>query len=267
MELERRPFQLLVVFHKFLVAECYETLSLTDISGHLRFIAVNAKIPKTVPKVLLPYIIYERSMQWYNPFLQHNRFCESSVFFHAWKNPQTFLAQNEYIGFVHYDMLVKKECLEFLTTEIAAARSRGEQVLFVHKAMEARQHLQQVIGYQGWDRIVGIYNAMFGTRHDIYKVLDRDIPLYHTYVLHRDTFHRMMCFAEEATAPLFEMIGFDTKHLPFMLERMHGVFLALQQLDGALLTWLPMPGVVHEDRLKDDWKPIVAADAAAPGAV
>jgi hypothetical protein len=206
-------------------------------------------------------------MPWYDPFLQHNRFCESSVFFHAWKNPGLFLKNNEYIGFVHYDMLVKKECLEYLNREIGAARQRGEQVLFVHRAMKARQHLMQVIGLKGWDKIIGIFNTLFGTDHTVLNILDQEIPLYHTFVVHRDTFQRMMFFAERAIPHLFELLQFDTKHMPFMIERMHGICLLLHKLDGVLRTWLPMPGVVHLDCLKDDWKPLAAGPStSAPGA-
>jgi hypothetical protein len=52
---------------------------------------------------------------------------------------------------------------------------------------------------------------------------------------------------------MFEMLQFTTKHLPFMLERLHAVFLALDRLDSNT-RWIPLPGVIHEDRLKDAWK-------------
>lgn len=103
-------FSLYVVFHKFLVPECYETLSPEEVA-RLRFVAVNGAIAKTIPDALAPYVIEERSLAWYNPFLQHNRFCESSVFFHVWKNPELM---NEYIGFFHYDMLIHRDALQFL---------------------------------------------------------------------------------------------------------------------------------------------------------
>ena len=102
-------FTLYVVFHKFLVPECYETLSGEDLK-YLRFMAVNAKIPKEVPDFLASQVIEERRLAWYNPFLQHNRFCESSAFFHVWKNAQLM---NDYIGFFHYDMLIEKPAIEF----------------------------------------------------------------------------------------------------------------------------------------------------------
>jgi hypothetical protein len=241
-------FTLYVVFHKFLVPECYETLSPEQLA-HLRFMAVNAKIPKEIPENLRELVIEERNLFWYNPFLQHNRFCESSAFFHVWKNPSLI---TDYIGFFHYDMLIEKPAIEFLQQEIRALGA--ERVVFTNVTLTARPHIQQIIQLPQWDSIVQLYNAIFGKKHTILSVLDEQLPLYHSFVVHRETFERMMMFAEKAIPYLFELIGFDTKHLPFMIERLHGVFLALQRLDGAVSRWIPLPGITHLDRLKDSWK-------------
>lgn len=240
-------FRINVIFHKFLVPEAYETLSVEDIATYVRFVAVNAKIQKTVPTVLAPYIIHERELTWYDPFLQHNRFCESSVFFHAYRNPEKFL-DRPYIGFIHYDMLLKKEALEFLETETGAS----DEILFTQSILPARTHLEQVISIDDWNVLIHFYNAMFQKNHTIQDVLDKELPLYHSFVIHRDTFRRMMFYAERMVPYLFEMIGFSTEHLPFMLERLYGVFLALQRMDG--LNWQPIPGIIHVDRLKDEWR-------------
>lgn len=243
-------FTLYVVFHKFLVPECYETLSPEDLE-RIRFMAVNAKIPKEVPESLAPHVVEERRLAWYNPFLQYNRFCESSAFFHVWKNPELM---NQYIGFFHYDMLIEKPAIEFLEKEILAAEAAKERVLFTNVTLTAWPQLNQVITIQQWNEVVSIYNEMFYTQHSIMEILNDQLPLYHSFVVHRDIFHRMMTFAEKAIPRLFEMIGYDTKHLPFMIERLHGVFLALTKRDGFAHRWIPLPGITHVDRLKDSWK-------------
>lgn len=247
-------WKLYAIFHKFLTLEAYETLTDKEIADHLRFIAVNAKIEKLVPKRLVPFVLEERSLPWYNPFLQHNRFCESSAFFHAWKNPDVFLKENTYLGFIHYDMIVKQECLEFIDSEIRSAEAQQKPILFVHSALPARPHLEQVFTLEQWNSVVNIYNAVFGKSHTIYEVVDTEIPLYHTFVMHRDLFQRLMYFAEATIPYVFELLNFDTRHLPYMIERLHGIFLALQRMDGNPSTWLPMPGLIHVDRLKDNWQ-------------
>ena len=244
----KMSFKIYVVFHKFLVPECYETLSEEDIAKYVRFLAVNSKIPKEYPKNLASYIIRERDLPWYNPFMQLNRFCETSAFFHAYKNPTMFL-KDDYIGFIHYDMLLKKEALEFLEREIAAAK---EPILFTQMTLTARPHLTQIISLSDWEALVRLYNVIFAKSRSIFDILDKDLPLYHSFVIHREPFHRMMYFAEKAIPYLFEMLGCETKHLPYMIERLHGVFLALDKLDGT--PWIPLPGVIHQDRLKDGWQ-------------
>jgi len=252
---ESKPtFTLYVIFHKFLVPECYETLSEKDLKDHVRMVGVNGKIPKLVPPPLEPLVIYERDLPWYNPFLQLNRFCETSVFYHAWKNPELFLRNNTYIGFLHYDMLLKREAIEFLEREIPAAEARGEQVLFTHVCLPARDHIYQVFALEGWNAILSIYNAIFGKNHTVHTIIDKEIPLYHTYVMHRDLFQRMMFFADHAIGRLFELLNYNTRHLPYFIERLHGVFLRLCREDGISPTWMTVPGIIHQERLKDDWQ-------------
>ena len=240
-------FTLYVVFHKFLVPECYETLSGEQLN-YLRFMAVNAKIPKEVPENLQRLVIAERSLGWYDPFLQHNRFCESSAFFHVWKNPELM---KDYIGFFHYDMLMTKTAIDFLQEVIPSSE---ERLLFTNVTLTAWPQLNQVIRIEQWNEIVAIYNGLFHTRHSIIDVLDEQLPLYHSFVAHRDIFHRMMTFAEKAIPRLFELIEYDTKHLPFMIERMHGICLVLQKREGFTHRWIPLPGITHLDRLKDSWR-------------
>jgi hypothetical protein len=247
-------FTLYVIFHKFLVPECYETLSGEQIQAHVRFLAVNSTIEKHVPPPFESFVIPERLLAWYNPFLQFNRFCETSAFYHAWKNPDVFLKGNAYIGFLHYDMLLKREAIEFLEREVPAAEARGEQVLFTHACLPARDHLYQILPLKAWDAIIAIYNGMFGTRHSIHDILDKEIPLYHTYVIHRELFQRLMFFADHTIGRLFEMLGHQTRHLPYFIERLHGVFLALCREDGISPTWMTVPGIIHQERLKDDWQ-------------
>jgi hypothetical protein len=102
--------------------------------------------------------------------------------------------------------------------------------------------------------MIQLYNAIFGTQHTIMTVLDEELPMYHSFVVHRETFQRMMHFADKAVPYLFELLNFDTKHLPFMIERLHGIFLCLERLDGRVSRWIPLPGITHLDRLKDDWR-------------
>jgi hypothetical protein len=252
-------FRLFVIYHKFLLEQCYETLKREELERHVRFLGVNAAVEKTVPPALADLTIQERQLAWYNPFLQHNRLCETSAFYHVWKNMAPLVPDScPYIGFFHYDMLLQAEALEQLRGGIAAAEARGEEVLFPQACLVARSHIDQLFPLRAWDVLVNIYNQMFGTQHSIFDVVDKEIPLYHSFVIHRNTFHRMMVFADLALGRLFELLNFETRHLPYQVERMHGIFLALQLLDGFVKEWIPLEGVIHKTELKDTWQSAAA---------
>ncbi len=251
-EMESPRFRIYVIFHKFLVPECYETLTDEDISEHIRFVAVNHNIPKEIPDRLKPWVIEEDSLPWNDPIMQKYKFCESSVFFHAYKNPEIFLDEIDYIGFLHYDMTITKEALDLIT--MAATVHEKEEILFTQSTLTARPHLNQIFTLNMWDNTVKIYNDEFGTEYSIHDIIDDEIPLYHSFVLHRNTFERLMKFAERCTPLIHAYLNRQTTHMPFMLERLHGIFLALQRLDGNPAIWLPLPGVIHKDSLKDAWK-------------
>ena len=73
----------------------------------------------------------------------------------------------------------------------------------------------------------------------------------------------MMGFAEMVIPHLFGMLGFDTRHMPYHLERLHGIFLTLQTMDGHIDTWIRLPGLEHRDTLKDPWQEIEKAKRKA----
>lgn len=246
------PFRLYIVFHKFLVEELYKELTDEQINRYIRFVAVNQKIQKEIPARLAPYVIYERRMPWYNPFLQYNHFCESSVFFHVWRNG--LHQAKPYVGFLHYDMEIKREAIETLERECTAALARGEPVLFPQSCLTARPHVDQVLQLRTWDALLGIYRALSGSSKSLWDVLDEEIPLYHSFVLGRDQFHRLMVHAERTIPHLFDLLDQNPRHLPYMLERMHGLFLGLEKADGRVTRWIPLPGVLHHDHFKDAWR-------------
>jgi hypothetical protein len=248
-------FMLFIVFHKHLVLDCYKELSDEDLEKHIRFVAVNAQIPKEIPARLAPFVIHERDFPFYDPFLQFNNFCESSVFFHIWRNRHLFLDKYPYIGFLHYDMEIKKLALDIIGEGIRAA-GLDKPLLFTHKCLEARPHINQAIQLMEWEQVFQIYRLMFQSSKGIFDVLDEELPFYHSFVLHRDQFSRMMTFAQHAASYLFERVGFQPVYMPFMLERMHALFLGLDRADGRVTNWIDLSGsVLHHDSLKDlAWK-------------
>ena len=243
-------YRIYVIYHKFLTLEAYTGLDRKYIKDHIQFVGVNGKIQKTIPTELAPYSFQERELTNFDPFMQANRFCESSVFFHVARNEERLLNPYDFVGFVHYDMVIDNKFFECIDRSI----ENSEKILFYHAKQWSVPHLNQAIGFQGWSLIVSMYNALFGTEHTLDEVLADEIPLFHTYMMHKTMFTRMMFFAHHSIPRIFEMLRYSTEHLPYHIERSHGIFLLLQKLDGHLTNWIELPGIDHRPDLKDPWQ-------------
>lgn len=248
-------FRFYIIFHKFLSKKAYEKLNPYYIEKYCRFIGVNASIEKHVDPSFYPYLFEETQLPNYDPFLQHNKFCESSVFFHTYRNAQLLLDPYGFVGFLHYDMILENKFFETIEYVINTLPN-PEKKLFFYFAENSARHLLQVIDSEGWTIIVDIYNKMFSTQHTLEELLHANIPLYHTYLVPKQIFKKMMMFAEKTSSRIFEMVNFNTHHLPYLLERSHGIFLTLQTMDGHLDTWIRLPGLEHNETLKDPWQEI-----------
>ena len=239
-------YKFYTIFHKNLFKECYEKLS-SEQFKKITFIAVNSKIKKEVPEEYIPQIIFERELQYYNPLWQHSNFCESSVFLHVYKNKE-LLNPYDYVGFFQYDMILNPEVFSIVE------ETDQNNYLFYQYAENSKRHLVQIIGLSGWSFILNMYNTIFSTNHTISKIVEEDIPLYHCYVLPKHIFEKMMLFCENVFPYLFELLGCETVHLPYHLERLHGIFLICQKLEGHLPHWIHLTGITHDNTLKDDWQ-------------
>jgi hypothetical protein len=269
---DAKRFRIYCIYHKFLTEEAYKDLSNCYIEKYLRFVAVNAQIEKKIPERLRPYSFEERILAQYDPFLQFNRFCESSVFYHIVRNQSLLLDPFDYVGCIQYDMVLQNtffECVEH-TLETSTYQSN---ILFYHFVERAAKHLfnphvsvyedpithQQIVKVEtmlqrDWEQIVSLYNTIFKTNHLLHTIADLEIPLYHTYLMHKHMFQKMMYFANFAIPRIFEMLQFNTRHLPYHIERCHGLFLLFQKLEGHLPIWIQLPGLEHRNDLKDSWQ-------------
>jgi hypothetical protein len=243
-------YRIYVIYHKFLTLEAYTELDRKYIKDHIQFVGVNGNIQKTIPSELAPYSFQERELPNFDPFMQANRFCESSVFFHVVRNEERLLKPYDFVGFLHYDMVINNKFFECIDSSI----ENSEKILFYHEKQWSVPHLNQVIGFQGWSLIISMYNTLFKTEHTLDEVLNGDLPLFHSYMMHKTIFARMMFFAHHSVPRIFEMLGYDTRHLPYHIERSHGIFLLLQKLDGHLTNWIELPGLDHKPELKDPWQ-------------
>lgn len=253
--MECQPFRFYIIFHKFITKVAYEELNPFYLQKYCRFFAVNGAIQKYVDRDIYDLVIEEQKLPNYNPFFQHNKFCETSVFFHIIMNPDLLLNPYGFVGFLQYDMTLKNETFQKIEYTLETLENPDKK-LFVFFYENSERHLNQGIMLEGWAQIIEIYNKMFSTTHTIDEVLKLNIPLYHTYLVPKVIFKKMMMFAEKAIIRIFEILRYDTHHLPYHIERSHGIFLALQTMDAHIDRWIVLSGIEHRNDLKDPWQEI-----------
>lgn len=258
-------FKIYVIFHKTLYRECYSDISQEDFKKNITCMAVNGKIKKAVDSWFKGSVLTEGELQNYNPFLQLNNFCEASVYYHLFNNLPQCVNQYDFIGCIHYDMKIKKSSLDFIQTTIDSATNPSE-LLFYFKTEVADSHLgstitnkntpdiNECIGYGGWLRILHMYNSIYGKNHTIENVGWGKIPLFHTFILHKSMFIKIMPFIIAVVPRMFEYLHFETHHLPYHIERLFGIVLLLKQIEGELPTWHQIPDIIHEEAIKDKWQ-------------
>jgi hypothetical protein len=251
------PFRFYIIFHKAILKVAYEKLKPEYLEKYFRFVAVNTEIEKIIPDEYRHLVIRESELPVYNPFMQFNKFCESSVFFHVHMNKETLLTPFQYVGFLHYDMVIDDSFVEGIEKAMAVLPS-DKSHLFIFNMQWSYPHLDQIIYLNKWDHIIQKYNSIYGTSHSATEVSRYQIPLYHTYLISKPIFTKMMAFAEWAAPVLFEFMGHETKHFPYHLERLHGVFLLLQTLDGHIDHWIQLSGIEHREGLNDPWQKVEA---------
>lgn len=267
-----KKFRIYCIYHKFLTEEAYKDLSSNYIEKYIRFVGVNSQIEKKVPEQYKPFCFEERILANYDPFLQFNRFCESSVFYHMQRNPSLLLDPFEYVGCIQYDMVLQNSMFELIEQTLEKWNYQSN-ILFYHFSDKAMKHLFNAHGpvyedpvtkqkimkvetmtHNEWQQIVNLYNIVFKTNHILHTIADLEFPLYHTYFMHKHMFQKMMYFANFAIPRIFELLQFNTRHLPYHIERCHGLFLLFQKLEGHLPIWILLPGLEHRTSLKDPWQ-------------
>jgi hypothetical protein len=260
----RPSFKIYVIFHQKLIKECYDGIPEEMFRKYITCMGVNGKIEKTIDPWFRPSVIFERELESYDPFLQANRFCESSVYYHMHMNWARLVEPYDFVGCIQYDMRLRKHAIEYIDTTLAIS-ANPSNILFYHYMEKAEKHYgnalirpdgkNECLGFEGWNLVIMMYNSVYGTSHTLSEAALADTPLFHTFLMHKSIFGRIMPFIKAVVPRIFEMLHYETRHLPFHLERLFGMILSFQKMEGRLTEWLFIPDLIHDESLKDQvWK-------------
>jgi hypothetical protein len=227
-----------VIHDDFPLSCLYET-NLKFIDENIRLLGVNAQIPKNIPAILQDYVIHERQLPWYNPFLQYNNFSQDSPYYHVVKNAPIMLDPFEYVGFIPAKSKLSNQTLYSMQAKIA--ENPEKKFLFYAEHMIAYDRLTQHIGIHGWELVIKKYNEMYGSNHDITRAIASMIPIKNIFAVPKDILKEMIHFAEKTVPILFELLGYKTDLLPYHTEILYSLFFMMQGWDRKLSEMVKLP--------------------------
>ncbi len=221
---------------------CLYDLPLKYVDQNIRLLAVNAQTEKKIPSILQDYVIHEKELDWYNPFLQYNNFKIDSAYYHVAKNPSTLLEPFKYVGFITPQSKLTVQALQGMEKKIT--ENMNKKLLFFSEHEIGFNKINAHIGIHGWEKIVKKYNTMYGTSHDITRVLASMIPMKNIFSIPQDILLKMIDFAERTVPILFEELEYKTDLLPYHNELLYSIFLMMQGWDGYLHELVKLP--IHD---------------------
>jgi hypothetical protein len=230
-----------VIFHERLYVEHYASIDHDDILAHLRFVGVNERYNKTIPKEIpSECVVYEKDFPGYDPLLQMCRYYESSVMFHMYRCPH-LLEGVEYVGFCQYDMNFPRECMN----QIKAIDNSYENTVMATAAIDPRYLFNGPLTAENWQSIIDYFNVYHNTNYTIDNVMSRPIVLFHSFGMHVKKFMKMMAWINSAQPLMLRLLQFDKTHLCGTIERLYGIYITLHHLKGTFDRIIMFEGMEH----------------------
>jgi hypothetical protein len=237
-----------IIFHKKLDRDAYN-FQIPFIKKYFQFIAVNDKIPKSIPADLDFLVLKETSIKESSPKFQEKGLKENSVLLHFHMNPY-LLEGVDHIGFFRYDMKFSELFAEHLDI-IQRLTLRSPKHIFVLETQVCERHLLQILGKDNWDTIIDIYNKKYGKSHSFKDIYFSSIPLFNSFILPKHIFNEMMKFFNDIGVIVTNMLKKLNKEevIAQIFERCNGLFLRLYSNDNNC-PWYTLNGIDYTHSLK-----------------
>ena len=250
-------FKIYIVFHKNLFRECYRDIPDQLFREKITCLAVNSQIPKVYDPWFEPSVIKEYELPVHEPSLPAHRFCESSAYIHMYLNWASLVAPYDFVGCFHYDMFIKRETLDYISEILENVANPSNTVFYMHKDYALRQFgssyivngKEECLLHAGWREVLEKYNEFFKTSHSYDVIAFDDMPLNHTFLIHKDLFGKIVPFFISILPFINARLEHRVRHLPYVLESLWGLILLLNKRETGA-RWVLLD-VVHDEGLKD----------------
>jgi hypothetical protein len=229
------------IWHNKLFSQLYEELPKEEFPNLVMF-GVNEKYEKLYDSSLPYNIEYEYNLPYYNPKLQQHGYCQTTCMYHIFKTGS--YKDLDYIGFIQYDMKVGSNFFQ----EIRDLGSKGQEVIFHEQTEHIYQsaHWAQGLMHPYPGSALEHYNKHFGTNITLQEIARNEhchkVPLVHTFVIPVRMFEKMMSWICEYVDYLESIHPTYPSNVSQseLLERCHGMFLALERMLNPGILMYPM---------------------------
>jgi hypothetical protein len=159
----------------------------------------------------------------------------------------------DHIGFFQYDMKMSPEIFDNIKT--ICTEDKDASIAFYPYPIE---QLFEIVNPGAWQFIIQQYSNFFQTPVDTALLESKKLALYHTFVIKKETFCRMMHFAKKVLPNITTFLS-DTgnRHIAGTLERLFALFLNLEIVTGNMKDFIWIEGLIHDDvnlRLRDEFR-------------
>jgi len=261
---KKASFQFYVVFHKQLYRDCYSGIPEEEFRKYITCMAVNKNIEKTYDPWFEPSVMREYELPWNTPVYQNSRFCESSVYLHLYENFNTLVDKYDFIGCLHYDMRIKSAMFDKIKEHINDHQDNDLMFYFDVKwgflqfgtsSYNDKLQKEELLVHNGWMTVLNEYNKFFKTSHEYRVIVYEHMPLFHTFMMHKSVFARIVPFIKGIIPLIIQFLHGNTRHLPYALETLWGMMLMLNKRENPNMKWVKLHGIIHDENIKDNWKP------------
>jgi hypothetical protein len=250
-------FQLAIIGHEKFYAETVGGISDEDLKKYVRFVCVNEKLTKHIPDSFpKECVVNEWEFPDYEKFYQENKYYQNSVFFNLMNVIETLGLDQ--IGFFQYDMIMSPDIFDTIKTTCKA--DEGAAIAFYPYPIE---QLFEIINPNQWQFFIQQYSNFFQTPVDTEKLEPLKLALFHTFVIPKKNYCRMMHFTKKVLPTVLTFLSSSgTRHIAGTLERLFALFLNMEIVTENMPDFTWIDGLIHDDknlRMRDDFRNLPGA--------
>jgi hypothetical protein len=214
---------------------------------------VNDTIEKQYSDTFAHCVLKESQFPIFDPSMQADKFCESSVWLHLYRNSAQFVEPYDFIGCFHYDMSFTNEFLHYINTVWEIDHPGDTDVVFYFQLEYGLDHfgstvknnvtgVYETFTHIDWSMLLLYYNKYFGTNHEYCHIVHDMFPGFHSFLLHKAMFYKLASFIDRILPWVREKLQGNFQHMPFTLETIWGLLLLLQKRENPRLKFIKLRG-------------------------